>query len=160
MRGFKKIIFLTIWAIGFTGMAWAGIQNVAIRPLSPQAGRASVYEVQVTLTEPFPSTGSFILEFPAAFDLSQAILAGSPNVKGGFKVFVDGLRVRIQRTGLGPAVPAGTKMILRLANVKNPKLSGQFNVKMDVQSGKKVLGSADAVPFSVLPPKRPIKPVK
>ncbi len=159
MRRIQKIFCLAVWSLSLAGIAFAGVNNATVQPLSPQAGRASVYQVQFTLTEPFPSAGSLTLEFPEAFDLSQAVLAGSPNVKGGFKVFVDGRRVRIQRSGLGPVVPAGTKIILRLANVRNPSTAGQFSVKMDVQAGKKILGS-DSVAFSVLPKKRPAKPVK
>ena len=160
MKFFRTLIFSGLFLIFIVASIYAAVNGVAVQPLSPNAGMASVYEIRFKLTEPFPSAGSLTLEFPREFDLSQAILAGSPNVKGGFKVFVDGQRVRIQRSGLGQAVPAGTEIVVRVANVKNPKSPGQFGVKMDVQAGKRILGTANGVSFSVLPKKRPVRPVK
>ena len=160
MKYAKKILWIAIGLLALVASAEAAVHSVSVRPLSPEAGRASVYEVRLTLTQTFPSAGSLTLEFPQDFDLSQAILAGSPNVKGGFKVFVDGRRVRIQRSGLGPAVPAGTEMIVRLANVRNPKSTGQFSVKLDVQAGKQILGTADGVAFSILPKKKIQKAIR
>ncbi len=160
MKYFRKALLTGFWLVGLAALVLAGVNSVKVQPLSSRAGNASVYEVRFKLTEAFPSTGSLTLEFPQEFDLSQAILAGSPNVKGGFKVFVDGQKVRLQRSGLGQAIPAGKEVVVRVANVKNPKSAGQFSVKLDVQAGKRILGTADAVSFSILPRKQRAKPVK
>lgn len=154
MKYFRKALLSGFWLIGLAGLVLAEVNSAKVQPLSPQAGKASVYEVRFRLTEAFPKTGSVTLEFPQDFDLSQLILAGSPNVKGGFKVFVKGQKVRLQRSGLGEVVPPKTEMIIRLANVKNPKTPGPFSVSLRAFSNKRILGEVNDVSFSILPRKR------
>jgi hypothetical protein len=160
MLFFRKCIMVGLLVGGLPMLALAGANDARVQPLSPSAGRASVYEVRFTLTEAFPSTGSVILMFPDGFDLSQTVLAGSPNVKGGFRVFVDGRRVRVQRSGLGKPIPAGRPIILRVANIRNPKSAGTYRLSFKVLAGKRVLGEVNSVSFSVLPSKRPLKPIR
>lgn len=160
MNALRKFFLGILGMAGLAGLALAGVNDVQVKPLSPSAGRASVYEIRFTLTQVFPSTGSMILTFPEGFDLSQTVLAGSPNVKGGFRVFVDGRRVRIQRSGLGSAVPPGQPIVLRVANIRNPKSAGTYSLSLQVLARKRVLGRANSVSFSVVPRKRPLKPVR
>ncbi|NOY79000.1 MAG: hypothetical protein GXO76_14150 [Calditrichaeota bacterium] len=160
---FKLVkIFFWIFFLGTLGVTstFASVKQISVTPLSPEAGKASVYEIAFSLTESFPSTGRVVLDFPADFDLSQAILAGSPNVNGGFKVFVEGQKVIVRRSGLGAAIAAGQSIILRVANIRNPKSAGTYSLSFQVLAGKRVLGEVNSVSFSVLPRKRPLKPVR
>jgi len=160
---FKFVKFIAgVFFLGAIGInsGLASVKQISVTPLSPDAGKASVYEITFSLTDFFPSAGSMVLEFPAAFDLSQAILAGSPNVNGGFKVFVEGQKVIVRRSGLGSAVPAGKPIVIRVANIQNPKSAGTYSLSFRVLAGKKILGEANSVSFSVLPKKRPLKPIR
>ncbi|GBE28508.1 hypothetical protein BMS3Bbin03_02447 [bacterium BMS3Bbin03] len=158
---FMQSIVLTVFLLVFgTNGAWASVSQASVKPLSPDAGKASVYEITFSLSDPFPSAGTVVLEFPADFDLSQAILAGSPNVNGGFKVFVDGQKLIVRRSGLGQAVPAGKGIVIRVANIQNPKTAGQYSLSVRIMVGKKMLGERNSVSFSIQPKRKQAKPIR
>lgn len=118
-----------------------------LRPLSGQPGQNAVYELRFLAQDTISPAARFELILPPGFDVSGVQLASSRKMDGGFSVVVAQDTVRILRSGLGRAVPAGTEVDLLFAAIRNPKekpLAGQATVR--------VFSRPDAAPWLLTAP--------
>ncbi|MDZ7265824.1 MAG: hypothetical protein ONB48_00625 [candidate division KSB1 bacterium] len=105
-----------------------------LRALQAAAGQPSVYELSFTAASALAPTAEFILEFPASFDLRKAKIAGCEQLPGGFTVTAAAQKLRLRRTGRGPAVAAGTAITLRVSAIVNPDdLSAVHLVRLQIR---------------------------
>ncbi len=119
-----------------------------LRALQAAASQPSVYELSFITTTPLSSLAEFFLEFPPGFDLSKAKIASSDQLPGGFTVVADQQRLRLSRSGRGPAVAAGTAITLRLSAIVNPPdLNETHRVRLQMRSQR----AAPLVPLALQP---------
>ncbi|MBN2008657.1 hypothetical protein JW960_04835 [candidate division KSB1 bacterium] len=140
-RNNTKPMFLAglLWLI-FTQFGYAlPPDTVQITPESTEAGQSSIYQIQFSLEQEILPNAAIIVNFPAAFDLSGVLIAGSATINGGFQVTVNGTTVTIKRSGLGKTIKANQKVDVRFANVKNPTTpAASYAVQVQVQNGNNV----------------------
>ncbi len=106
-----------------------------LQALRAEAGQPSVYEITLTFPQALAADAEFVLEFPPAFDLSMLLVAGSPDITGGFTLAREGQRVRVKRSGAGERVEANKPVRLRLGAVMNPdKLEADYQISVQVQA--------------------------
>lgn len=105
---------------------------IKVRALAKQPGEVSLYEVSFTTKDSLDRRAEIVLEFPSGLDLSLLRLASSTSINGGFKLTRDRNVVRVQRTGLGEAVPPGKNVALQLGLIKNPAQPGS-NVEVAIE---------------------------
>ncbi len=87
-------------------------QTVQLRPLKKTVTKPVLYELNLQVNREISPAATIEIQFPAHFDLSAVKIAGSNTVKGGIRFSVDSTTVILQRTGLGPTVPAGQSVSL------------------------------------------------
>jgi len=105
-----------------------------LQALRAEANQPSVYEVTITSPQILEADAEFVLEFSAEFDLTTLMVAGSPDMTGGFMLTREAQRVRAQRTGAGVRVAANTPVRLRLGAILNPgKLEGDYQIHVQVR---------------------------
>ncbi|MGH7493185.1 MAG: hypothetical protein ACREOO_12425 [bacterium] len=109
-------------------------EHIRLQALRAEANQPSVYEITITSPEVLEADAEFVVEFPADFDLTMLLVAGSPDLNGGFTLTREGQRVRAQRSGAGVRVAANTPVHLRLGAIMNPgKLEGEYQVGVQVR---------------------------
>ncbi len=119
-RGSVLIILLML-IIAPSTTSWASpSDSVAIVANHPEARSSSIYQVNFVIDKPIPAKAVFRIVFPASFDLSDLMIAGSSTINGGFTLQVEGQTVIIKRSGLGKPIPANQRADLKFAIVKNP----------------------------------------
>ena len=112
---FYRIVFDCSFAllfIAFVGVSKDAIsgdlQNVTFTLKDSTAGAGAIYLLSFETQSGLPSQGKILIHFPAAFDLSNTLVAGdvNGNLRGGFIVDVDvddGNNILIlERDGTGP----------------------------------------------------------
>jgi hypothetical protein len=105
-----------------------------LQALRAEANQPSVYEVTITTAQVLEADAEFILEFPQDFDLTMLMVAGSPDMTGGFTLTREEQRVRVQRTDAGVRVAADSPVRLRLGAIMNPgKLEGDYQISIQVR---------------------------
>ncbi|MDQ7064624.1 MAG: hypothetical protein Q9P90_10315 [candidate division KSB1 bacterium] len=87
-------------------------QTLQLRPLKKAPSKPVLYELNMRVNRDISSVATIEIQFPAHFDLSAVKIAGSNAIKGGIRFSVDSTTVVLQRTGLGPTVPAGQSVSL------------------------------------------------
>src|SRR5262245_10993691 len=75
------------------------VPTFRLQALHAEANQPSVYEVTITSPQVLEADAEFVLEFPADFDLTTLMVAGSPDLTGGFTLAREEQRVRVQRSG-------------------------------------------------------------
>ncbi|RMD89468.1 MAG: hypothetical protein D6813_10630 [Calditrichaeota bacterium] len=136
----------------------ATADSVKIHPLQPQAESVSIYEISFVTTEELQPKAQIVVIFPAEFDLSKVKIANSFTINGGFNVEVQGNRVVLKRTGQGDTIPAGKKVEVLFANVKNPP-DRSYSVEVGIVNENNI--NTQFKKLNVLiEPKRKVIPVK
>lgn len=147
----SKFFYTRVWISGFTLLLCVtalaqtpATEQFRLQALRAEAGQPSVYEVTITSPQILEADAEFVLEFPLAFDLSVLMVAGSPDMSGGFSLSRDGQRVRVKRSGAGESIQAHKPVHLRLGAIMNPeKLEPNYQIGVQVQT-------AAATPLSAL----------
>jgi hypothetical protein len=105
-----------------------------LQALRAEANQPSVYEITITSPQVLEADAEFVLEFPADFDLTVLMVAGSPDMTGGFTLTREEQRVRVQRSGVGVRVAANTPVRLRLGAIINPgKLESDYQISVQAR---------------------------
>ena len=86
----------------------------------PEISKSGIYQINFIVSKPIPQKAIIRVSFPAGFDLSDLMIAGSTTINGGFILTVDGQVVTMKRSGLGREIPANEKVDIKFAIVKNP----------------------------------------
>ncbi len=86
----------------------------------PEVNKSAIYQINFVVSKPIPPKAIIRVSFPAGFDLSNLMIAGSTSINGGFILTVDGQVVTMKRSGLGREIPANEKVDIKFAIVKNP----------------------------------------
>lgn len=92
---------------------------VEVKALDSQAGAASLFTLNFTLSDTLQPDAVIEVKFPNGFDLSRVNLAGSATINGGFKVSVQGQSLKISRKGKGAVKYPGEKVDLKFSTVVN-----------------------------------------
>ncbi len=112
----------------------APVPSFRLQALRAEANQPSVYEVTITSPQVLEADAEFVLEFPSDFDLTTLMVAGSPDMTGGFMLTREEQRVRAQRSGAGVRVAANTPVRLRLGAIMNPgNLEGDYQINVQVR---------------------------
>ncbi|MBC7185828.1 MAG: hypothetical protein H5U38_02220 [Calditrichaeota bacterium] len=116
----QLVVGLAVALAGAVGSAVA--QSPArVAPLDARPGQNAVYELRFVAQDTLTPSAIIELVLPRPLDVSGVQLASSRALDGGFAVNVVADTVRLQRSGLGRAVPPGTPVDLLFAAVRNPK---------------------------------------
>lgn len=107
------------------------IDSVSIQPKDSASGASSIYTLTFSLDESLTSDAVFELSFPADFDLSKVLLAGSNTINGGFKTEIEDNILRLSRKGQGDLMPGGVSYDISFANVHNPA-AGNYQVSIRI----------------------------
>jgi len=94
--------------------------SVAVNALNAQAGAASLYSLDFTLSDTLYPDAEFEVAFPTGFDVSKVTIAGSKAINGGFDVKVARQKVLVQRKGRGAIKLPGEKVDVKFSTVTNP----------------------------------------
>lgn len=99
----------------------------------PEINESSIYQITFLASKPIPSNAIIQVTFPAEFDLSDLMIAGSTTINGGFVLKVDQQVVTMKRSGLGREIPANEKVDIKFAIIKNPKQpADNYNIKVEI----------------------------
>ena len=116
---FLNLIFgLTITANNLIAVVPADTIEVVAK--HPEISKSAIYQINFIVSKPIPPKAIIRVSFPAGFDLSDLMIAGSTTINGGFILTVDGQVVTMKRSGLGREIPANEKVDIKFAIVKNP----------------------------------------
>lgn len=96
-----------------------GSNSVEIKSLNSEAGAASLYTLNFTLSDTLHANAVFEVKFPTGFDLSKVNLAGSDSINGGFNVSVQGQTIKVSRKGKGSIKYLGDKVDLKFSTIVN-----------------------------------------
>jgi len=132
MKNVTRIIVAIACIFCLSSPSRAVIDSLSVKPIDPEAGEVSIYQVSFVLSDTLPSDAVIIVTFPEGFDLSRVKVAGSSTINGGFKVSVDGQRVAIKRSGLGRPIPPGESVDVKFANVINPAREGKYAITVEI----------------------------
>jgi len=116
-------VIRSFFVVAFTLISFSGIEaqtKMSLKPLSSRPGSLSMYELKFTLSEPLVSNALTELQFPGKYNLSTVALASSNDIKGGFTIQVNGDKLIIKRSGLGPDVKAQKELKIILGPLKVP----------------------------------------
>lgn len=108
----------------------------------------SIYEVYFSIAQEIPPKAIIVITFPESFDLSGVKVAGSTTINGGFEVYVEDLKVILQRSGLGRIIKPYEKVNVRFANVRNPSNPNEnykINVKIKNENEITILEKEEAM---------------
>lgn len=133
MKNFINLLILLLFS---NTLVFAAPQDsVKVNPLNPVAEAISIYQISFVTSDTLYPDGKIAIIFPADFDLSKVIMAGSTSINGGFKVSVQGNKVILRRTGLGRSIMPKERVEVKFANVKNPSVvNKQFSLKVEFQN--------------------------
>lgn len=105
----------------------ADLDSLSIDPVNNRGGQQSIYILNFSILDTIPPGAQWEINFPAGFDLSKVLLAGSNSINGGFSVQVTGQNILISRSGQGFPLRAGINYDLAFANVNNP-IPGDYDI--------------------------------
>lgn len=101
--------------------AAAVADSISLSALRTGAQELSVYELAFVLRDTLTTDATITLEFPPAFDLAGAEIAGSQDVDGGFRLAREQQRISLQRSGLGSKIAPGKRVRIKLGLIQNPE---------------------------------------
>ena len=124
------------------------------RALRAVPGEVSLYELSFVTRDTMPAKCEFVIEFPAAMDLSLLQVASSTTINGGFELVREQNRVRVIRTGLGEVVLPGKKVEIKLGIVKNPPdLNSSFDLAFEIRdTSQQTLAAKQTAPIKFTKP--------
>ncbi len=96
-------------------------QTLQLTAVNPKPDRPCLYVLKFQLPRQIPPRAAVEVTFPAGYNVSGVKIAGSNELAGGIRFVADSLRVRLERTGLGPALPAGKTAQIIFGPVRRPK---------------------------------------
>lgn len=129
------ILWLTALPLTIVGQSAGAADTLAVYLLNPEPAERSICELRFTLSKSLPPKASFRLRFPDGFDLRELLVVGSDRIDGGFRLHREGQEVIVARSGRGHAIPAGTEVDLKLANVRVPaEIVANLRVRMTVEA--------------------------
>ena len=108
MKYIKAIYTLSLLVLLANGLAY-GQTNATLRALNPREGENSVYELSFIPIDTLSENAIFIIILSNQFDNSEARIAGSSEMNGGFEVETRGDSIYISRSGIGQAIIPGDK---------------------------------------------------
>ncbi|OQX86468.1 hypothetical protein B6D60_06295 [candidate division KSB1 bacterium 4484_87] len=150
-----KLFFLMI--VFFLMAAWQNSQaqdKVVLQPKDSTQKAMTIYYLKFSLEKPLPADAVFVFLFDDAFDLSNAEVAGSSTINGGFALKKDGQKLMISRTGIGDTLPPNKKAELKFALIKNPDNPGNnFAVDVEIDGGDAGVLLKKSVTVSITPKK-------
>lgn len=128
------VIMLLIGLTFFAGNSAMAVPADTIEVVAkhPESGQSSIYQISFVISKPIPPKAIIRLTFPAEFDLSDLMIAGSTTINGGFNLDVDRQVVILRRSGLGREISANEKVDVKFAIVKNPNQPGD-NYKIEIE---------------------------
>jgi hypothetical protein len=132
-----KYLFVLMLLMGltfFTGNSVMAVPADTIEVVAkhPESGKSSIYQINFVISKPIPPKAIIRVIFPAEFDLSDLMIAGSTTINGGFDLEVDRQMVIMKRSGLGREISANEKVDVKFAIVKNPNQPGD-NYKIEIE---------------------------
>lgn len=133
-----SIVLLTV-ILPFTAFAQdEAVTNLRMQALRATAAEPSVYELSFYAADTLATDAEFVLDFPAAFELEQLHLASSMQIKGGFEVVREHQTAIVRRFGLGPSIPPGQRLTIRLGVIGNPeKLNATHEIGIRLRTSAK-----------------------
>ena len=135
------------------GVALAA-DSLAVYVATPTPGQRSIYELRFSLTAPLPRDAVFEIQFPPDLSLDQVKVVGSQTIDGGFRFRKRGNTLIVERTGRGHVVPAGKKVDLKIANLRNPRQLGTgLQVRLVVRRGGQAVADVTSPVRWAAPPK-------
>ena len=93
--------------------------SVEVKTLNSEAGAASLYTLNFTLSDTLHPNAVLEVKFSPGFDLTKVNLAGSATINGGFNVSVQGQTIKVSRKGKGGLKYPGDKVDLKFSTVVN-----------------------------------------
>jgi len=122
----------------------AGSNSVEVKTLNSEAGAASLYILNFTLSDTLHPNAVLEVNFPAGFDLSKVNLAGSASINGGFNVSVQGQTIKVSRKGKGGLKYPGDKVDVIFSIVKNPAAAESSHlIKLKIDQKRKNVSSKE-----------------
>lgn len=117
------LVIATISLICFISepLGAAPADSVQVIAKHAEADANSIYQIRFSVARPIPPKAIIRVTFPAEFDLSEVLIAGSTTINGGFELLVDKQVVTLKRSGLGRTIPANEAVDVKFAIVKNPR---------------------------------------
>ncbi len=94
--------------------------SLKVVALDAVQAKQSVYRLSFVASDTLAADCEIAVTFPAGFDLSKTRMAGSADMKGGFKATVNGNTVVLKRSGLGQAILPGQRVSILFGTVGNP----------------------------------------
>lgn len=129
---FIGIIILVNFVFGADSFA-SPEDSVKVVVKNPQAEALSIYQINFLLSKPISPSAEIKVSFPADFDLSKLLVAGSNSINGGFEMVVKDRVVTIKRSGLGREIKPNERVDVRFAIVKNPvRAKGNYALQVEV----------------------------
>lgn len=94
--------------------------KATLTALRSTPAQSAMYKLSVELENELQADARVQIAFPEQFDLSAIKIAGSNDIKGGFRVETDRNTLTLKRTGLGAVIPAEQKVSIIFGPLKNP----------------------------------------
>ncbi len=128
--------FLFVFAIPASHLSAAlPADTIEVIAKHPEISKSAIYQINFVVSKVIPSKAILRVLFPAGFDLSDLVIAGSTTINGGFILTVDGQVVTMKRSGLGREIPANEKVDIKFAIVKNPdQPADNYSITVEILS--------------------------
>jgi len=108
--------------IGLLGVNSTWAQDIiSVKATQTTPRTAAAYQFLFTTEQELAKDAEVDIVFPSYFILSQAVLADSRTINGGFLVTVKNDTVKVKRSGMGSVIPRGRTVDLLLASIINPR---------------------------------------
>jgi hypothetical protein len=131
---FVVLAFLFGFLVLGSGICFAA-NTIALEAIHPQTNERSIYVVNISLDQEILPTAKILVTFPANFDLTEVIIAGSTTINGGFELLKEKSTVILKRSGLGRVIKHGEKVDVKFANVRNPSTpADNYTIKVEIQN--------------------------
>lgn len=131
----RVLLIATISFLGFIDgpLGAAPADSVQVIAKHAEADANSIYQIRFSVAKPIPPRAIIRVTFPAEFDLSEVIIAGSTTINGGFDLKVDQQVVTLKRSGLGRPIPANEPVDVKFAIVKNPRrVANDYRIAVEI----------------------------